>query len=150
LEPRRAQGHRAQPERQTAAARGVRPGHRPGQRYFVNKYGLNPEALATVWTGDNPASVIGLGLIKPGQVAISLGTSDTFFGTMQKCQTDENGEGHVFGSPAGGYMTLICFKNGSLAREKIRELYGIPDWKEFGELVARPARQQRRNFAAVV
>ena len=30
-------------------------------------------------------------------------------------------------------MTLICFKNGSLAREKIRELYGIPDWKKFGE-----------------
>jgi xylulokinase len=104
--------------------------------YFVNKYGLNPEALATVWTGDNPASVIGLGLIKPGQVAISLGTSDTFFGTMQKCQTDENGEGHVFGSPAGGYMTLICFQNGSLAREKIRELYKIKNWEEFGKLAA--------------
>ena len=104
--------------------------------YFVQKYGLNPEAAATVWTGDNPSSVLGLGLIKPGQVAISLGTSDTFFGTMDKCQTDENGEGHVFGSPAGGYLTLICFKNGSLAREKIRELYKIPDWKKFGELVA--------------
>jgi xylulokinase len=113
-------------------------GHAIGKAsaYFVNKYGLNPEALATVWTGDNPASVIGLGLIKPGQVAISLGTSDTFFGTMQKCQTDENGEGHVFGSPTGGYMTLICFKNGSLAREKIREHYKISDWKKFGGLVA--------------
>ena len=55
---------------------------------------------------------------------------------MEKCQTDEAGEGHVFGSPTGGYMTLICFKNGSLAREKIRELYKIPDWKKFGELVA--------------
>jgi xylulokinase len=108
----------------------------PVSSYFVQKFGLNPEALATVWTGDNPASVVGLGLIKPGQVAISLGTSDTFFGTMEKCQTDESGEGHVFGSPAGGYMTLICFKNGSLAREKIRELYKIPDWKKFGELVA--------------
>jgi xylulokinase len=104
--------------------------------YFVEKFGLNPEALATVWTGDNPASVIGLGLIKPGQAAISLGTSDTFFGTMEKCQTDENGEGHVFGSPTGGYITIICFKNGSLAREKIRELYKISDWKKFGELVA--------------
>jgi xylulokinase len=104
--------------------------------YFVEKFGLNPEALATVWTGDNPASVIGLGLIKPGQVAISLGTSDTFFGPMQKCQTDAHGEGHVFGSPAGGYMTLICFKNGSLAREKIRELYEISDWKKFGELLS--------------
>jgi len=104
--------------------------------YFTNKYDLNPEAFATTWTGDNPASVIGLGLIKPGQVAISLGTSDTFFGTMEKCQTDENGEGHVFGSPTGGYMTLICFKNGSLARERIRELYGIKNWDDFGKILA--------------
>jgi xylulokinase len=108
----------------------------PVSGYFVQKYGLNPEALATVWTGDNPASAVGLGLTKPGQVAISLGTSDTFFGTMDKCLTDETGEGHVFGSPAGGYMTLICFKNGSLAREKIRQLYKIADWKKFGALVA--------------
>jgi xylulokinase len=104
--------------------------------YFAMKYGLNPEALATVWTGDNPASVAGLGLIQPGQAAISLGTSDTFFGVMQRCQTDAHGEGHVFGSPAGGYMTLICFKNGSLARENIRKHYGLADWKEFGEQVA--------------
>jgi xylulokinase len=108
----------------------------PVSSYFVKKFGLNPEALATVWTGDNPASVVGLGLIKPGQVAISLGTSDTFFGTMESCVTDASGEGHVFGSPAGGYMTLICFKNGSLAREKIRELYKISDWQKFGALVA--------------
>jgi xylulokinase len=106
-------------------------------RYFVEKYGLNPAALATTWTGDNPASVIGLGLVKPGMVAISLGTSDTFFGSMGKCQTDEHGEGHVFGSPTGGYMTLICFKNGSLAREQIRETYGIKDWPAFGELLAK-------------
>ena len=108
----------------------------PVSSYFVQKYGVNPNALATVWTGDNPASVVGLGLVKPGQVAISLGTSDTFFGTLDKCLTDETGEGHVFGSPAGGYLTLICFKNGSLAREKIRELYKISDWKKFGALVA--------------
>ncbi|HEY4952691.1 MAG TPA: FGGY-family carbohydrate kinase [Verrucomicrobiae bacterium] len=104
--------------------------------YFVKKYGLNPEARATVWTGDNPASVVGLGLIRQGMVAISLGTSDTYFGSMSKCRTDANGEGHVFGSPAGGYLTLICFKNGSLAREKMREYYQIKDWTEFGKLVA--------------
>ncbi len=107
--------------------------------FFVKKFGVNPEAQALVWSGDNPCSVIGLGLIKAGQVAISLGTSDTFFGSMKKCQTDEHGEGHVFGSPTGDYMTLICFKNGSLAREKIRDAYGIKDWKKFGEaLIATP------------
>ena len=104
--------------------------------YFVKKFGLNPNAQTLVWSGDNPCSVVGLGLIREGMVAISLGTSDTYFGSMKKCRTDEHGEGHVFGSPAGGYMTLICFKNGSLAREKVRGLYGIENWKKFGELIA--------------
>jgi len=104
--------------------------------YFVKKFGLNPNAQTLVWSGDNPCSVVGLGLIREGMVAISLGTSDTYFGSMEKCRTDEHGEGHVFGSPAGGYMTLICFKNGSLAREKVRGLYGIENWEKFGELMA--------------
>jgi len=105
--------------------------------YFAKKYGVNPAAKTFVWSGDNPCSVVGLGLIKPGIVAISLGTSDTYFGAMGKCRVDTRGEGHVFGSPAGGYMTLICFKNGSLAREKIREFYKISDWKKFGKLLAK-------------
>jgi xylulokinase len=107
--------------------------------YFVEKFGLNPKTQTIAWSGDNPCSVIGLGLIKAGMVAISLGTSDTYFGSMKQCQTDAHGEGHVFGSPTGDYMTLICFKNGSLAREKIRNAYGIKDWKKFGEaLTATP------------
>jgi xylulokinase len=104
--------------------------------YFTKKFGVNPEAQVQVWSGDNPCSAVGLGLVREGMTAVSLGTSDTFFGTMKKCRTDDRGEGHVFGSPAGNYMTLICFKNGSLAREKVRELYGIKDWKAFGKLVA--------------
>lgn len=101
--------------------------------YFVKKYGVNPEAQVQVWSGDNPCSVVGLGLIKQGQVAISLGTSDTYFGSMKRCRTDAHGEGHVFGSPAGDYMTLICFKNGSLAREKVREMFGVKTWEAFGK-----------------
>lgn len=108
----------------------------PVSPYFVKKFGLNPEAQILVWSGDNPCSVVGLGLIREGMVAISLGTSDTYFGVMKRCRTDAHGEGHVFGSPAGDYMTLICFKNGSLAREKIRELYAIKNWDDFGKLVA--------------
>src|SRR6185295_14023459 len=44
-----------------------------------------------------------------------------------------HGEGHVFGSPTGEYMTLICFKNGSLAREKVRDRYRLKNWQEFGK-----------------
>lgn len=102
----------------------------PVHGYFAKKYGVAPDAQCVAWSGDNPCSVIGLGLVEAGQTAISLGTSDTYFGTMSECRTDPNGEGHVFGSPAGGYMTLICFKNGSLAREKVRDLYKL-SWPEF-------------------
>ena len=98
--------------------------------YFVFKYGLNPACKAVVWSGDNPCSLIGTGLVSPGMIAISLGTSDTLFGAMAACETDPRGEGHVFGSPAGGYMSLICFKNGSLAREKVKDSYGY-NWDQF-------------------
>ena len=100
--------------------------------YFVENYGLNPAARAVAWSGDNPNSLIGVGLVGPAMVAISLGTSDTYFGFMAECHTDPHGEGHVFGAPTGDYMTLICFKNGSLAREAVRDTYGL-DWDGFSE-----------------
>lgn len=112
----------------------------PISPYFVKHYGVSPAAQTIAWSGDNPCSVIGLGLIAEGRVAISLGTSDTYFGSMKRCRTDIHGEGHVFGSPTGDYMTLICFKNGSLAREKVRNEYGIKTWDGFGKaLKAAPA-----------
>jgi xylulokinase len=103
--------------------------------YFVKKYDLNPDARALIWSGDNPCSVIGLGLITEGTLAISLGTSDTLFGYMKRCRVDERGEGHVFVAPTGDYMTLICFENGSLAREHIRDMYGL-DWDGFNNALA--------------
>ncbi len=104
--------------------------------YFADKYGLNPQAQSLVWSGDNPNSLVGVGLVEPGMVAISLGTSDTYFGFMEECHTDPNGEGHVFGAPTGDYMTLICFKNGSLARERIRDKYEL-NWEEFSGALQR-------------
>lgn len=106
----------------------------PVSRYFAVKYGLNPAALSVVWSGDNPCSVVGLGLINEGMIAVSLGTSDTFFGYMKQCRTDANGEGHAFVAPTGDYMSLICMKNGSLARERVRDRYGL-EWSGFNKAV---------------
>jgi xylulokinase len=103
--------------------------------YFTKRYGLDPGAQALVWSGDNPCSVIGLGLIEERMAAVSLGTSDTYFGVTTQCRTDGEGTGHVFVSPTGDYMTLVCFKNGSLARERIRDQYGL-DWSGFNEALA--------------
>lgn len=97
---------------------------------YFRKYGL-PEGIPVIlWSGDNPCSLIGVGASTPGTAVISLGTSDTFFAAMPSPHVDPEGYGHVFGNPAGGFMSLICFKNGSLAREKIKDECGV-DWEYF-------------------
>ena len=106
-------------------------------RYWQERYGL-PAALLVPWTGDNPSSLIGAGLVDEGDVGISLGTSDTVFGPVATAPESPGGA-NVFGSPAGGYMLLVCFRNGSLAREYIRDQYGM-DWTRFSRaLSATPA-----------
>jgi xylulokinase len=59
---------------------------------------------------------------------------------MEKPVTDPQGFGHVFGNPAGGFMSLICFRNGSLSREALRDQLGL-DWSAFDRkgLAATPA-----------
>ncbi len=106
----------------------------PISPYFVRRHGFSPSVLVAVGSGDNPCSLVGLGLVRSGMVAISLGTSDTYFGAMDDCRVSERGEGHVFGSPTGGYMTLVCFKNGSLARERVRDELGL-DWDGFSRAI---------------
>ena len=117
--------------------------HRPGRRgdggaplcrlapRFA-EFGLRPGIPVAPFTGDNPASLVGCGAEKPGCAVISLGTSDTFFAAMPEFRTDPAGFGHVFGNPAGGFMSLACFKNGSLARDRVRRECGV-DWKFFDE-----------------
>ncbi len=102
--------------------------------YFIEKFGFNPNTNLIAWSGDNPNSLIGVGLIKKGKVGISLGTSDTYFSYLQDLYLDLKGEGHVFGAPTGDYMSLICYKNGSLAREKIKNKFHL-NWEKFSEIL---------------
>jgi xylulokinase len=97
--------------------------------YWRRRYRL-PNAKVAVWSGDNPCSLIGLGLVREGQVGVSLGTSDTIFGPMQTPRVDPGGTGHVFGAPTGEFMGITVFSNGSLARERIRDQYGLT-WEQF-------------------
>jgi len=99
--------------------------------YWVRRHGF-PPAKVVAWSGDNPCSLVGAGLVAEGAIAISLGTSDTLFGPMREPRTDPARDGHAFGSPDGGYMGLVCCRNGSLARERVRDAYGL-DWAGFSE-----------------
>jgi xylulokinase len=108
--------------------RGVAGGLHP---YFA-KYGLKAGIPVAVWTGDNPASLVGTGAWGAGVAVVSLGTSDTFFAALDAFRTDPEGCGHVFGNPAGGCMSLACFKNGSLARDRVRREAGA-EWAFFDQ-----------------
>jgi xylulokinase len=101
----------------------------PLSAYWQQRYGFPPLPVVT-WSGDNPCSLIGTGLVREGRVAISLGTSDVIFGLMREPRVDPTGTGHVFGAPTGQFMGLTVFKNGSLARERVRDAFGMT-WTDF-------------------
>ncbi|MEN9814680.1 MAG: hypothetical protein RLZZ412_662 [Verrucomicrobiota bacterium] len=108
--------------------------------YFVARHGFSPKCQVVIGTGDNPSSLVGMGASKPGKVVISLGTSDTLFAAIEGIRTDAAGLGHAFGNPLGGSMSLVCVRNGSLAREAIRRECGHADWPAFSAAVdAAPA-----------
>ncbi|EFJ11671.1 hypothetical protein SELMODRAFT_125835 [Selaginella moellendorffii] len=110
--------------------------------FFVTKYGFPSECLVVHWSGDNPCSLAaGLALEHPGDIAISLGTSDTlvFFQVFGVTRNPQPGlEGHVFPNPVdvmNSYMAMLCYKNGSLTREDMRDRYAGGSWQKFNLLL---------------
>ncbi|XP_020256309.1 LOW QUALITY PROTEIN: xylulose kinase [Asparagus officinalis] len=105
----------------------------PIARYFVDRYHFNDSCLVIQWSGDNPNSLAGLTLNTPGDLAISLGTSDTVFGITNEPRPSL--EGHVFPNPVDPkcYMVMLCFKNGSLTREDVRNRCAESSWDVFNE-----------------
>lgn len=97
--------------------------------FWQARFGL-PDARVVAWSGDNPCSLVGTGLVREGMAAVSLGTSDTIFGLMRDPRVSQDGTGHVFAAPTGDYMGITVFCNGSLARERIRDQFGL-DWSGF-------------------
>ncbi len=94
-----------------------------------------PAARVIAWTGDNPSSLVGTGVVEQGQIVVSLGTSDTVSGVMREPRVHPQGAGHVFGAPTGDWMGITVFANGSLARERVRDMFGL-DWPGFSSVLA--------------
>lgn len=107
--------------------------------YFVSRYGFHPECQIIPFTGDNPATILALPL-RPLDAIVSLGTSTTFLMNTPTYKPD--GSYHFFNHPttAGHYMFMLCYKNGGLAREKVRDQLPTPaadrsPWESFNEAV---------------
>lgn len=102
--------------------------------YFVERYNFNKNCRVVACTGDNPASLIGMRLTE-GWIAVSLGTSDTVF--LWLLEPKLVLDGHVLCNPIDekAYMALLCFKNGSLTRERIRNQNAGSSWDTFSKLL---------------
>jgi len=109
----------------------------PISPYFVKRYGFPSDCGIAPFTGDNPSTILALPL-RPLDAIVSLGTSTTFLMSTPKYVPDP--AYHFFNHPttAGLYMFMLCYKNGGLAREKIRD--ALPKsitadaWSTFNDL----------------
>ena len=74
--------------------------------YMVERFGFDPECLVTAFTGDNQASLAGIGL-RPGELCISLGTSDTVMAWLENVEPQLMG--HIWPNPVDSkaFMALL-------------------------------------------
>ncbi|KTB23551.1 Xylulose kinase [Nakaseomyces glabratus] len=105
--------------------------------YFVSKYGFDSECAIYPFTGDNLATICSLPLEK-NDILVSLGTSTTILMVTDQYHPSPNY--HLFTHPAiaNCYMAMICYCNGSLAREKVRDSLNenqSTSWTNFDEAV---------------
>ncbi|XP_018018039.1 xylulose kinase [Hyalella azteca] len=117
--------------------------------FYVERYGFSAECNVVAFTGDNPSSLAAMRLDR-GDVALSLGTSDTLF--LSTSRPTPGLEGHVFVSPIDPdlYMGMLCFSNGSLTREGVRDKCAEGSWDIFSELLESTPRGNFGNMGGSV
>ncbi|KAI8778254.1 xylulose kinase [Biomphalaria glabrata] len=113
--------------------------------FLVSRYGFNPECIVAAFVGDNPASLAGLAP-EQDDVIVSLGTSDTVF--LWLSHPTPGLSGHIFANPLNkkDFMSLTCFKNGSLTRERIRDQYAGGSWEIFSEILQKTSQGNNGNL----
>ncbi|KPP64382.1 xylulose kinase-like, partial [Scleropages formosus] len=108
-------------------------------------YSSAADCKVVSFTGDNPGSLAGMRL-QEGDIAVSLGTSDTVFLWIKEPRPAV--EGHIFCNPIDpqAYMALICFKNGSLTRQRVRNECAGGSWDTFSEALRSTAMGNNGNI----
>ena len=107
-------------------------------KYYVERYGFSPDCQIAPFTGDNPGTILALPL-RPLDAIVSLGTSTTFLMVTPYYKPDPSY--HFFNHPTtpDHYMFMLCYKNGGLAREKVRDVLPAPQgddkWATFNKQV---------------
>ncbi len=90
-------------------------------------------AVVAPGTGDNMAAALGVGL-RPGDVAVSIGTSGTVYTMSEGPTADDTGAVAGFADATGRFLPLVCTLNATKVTEAVRRLLGV-DHAAFDELV---------------
>lgn len=117
--------------------------------YFTARYGFASQCQIIPFTGDNPSTILALPL-RASDAIVSLGTSTTFLMSTPQYKPDPSY--HFMNHPTtpGLYMFMLCYKNGGLAREHIRDALNGDDsksWDKFNEVATSspPLNQRHEN-----
>ena len=106
--------------------------------YFCDKYDFSPETSIVLGTGDNPATLLGCG----GNIVVSLGSSYTVNGVMEKIVPSDKEEYNVFGYTKGKAMALSVITNGGKVQDDFKGRYlkdsGDSSWKKYLEVAGDP------------
>ncbi|CAO3698406.1 unnamed protein product [Rhizopus stolonifer] len=115
--------------------------------YYVKRYGFSSDCCILPFTGDNSATLASMNLAE-GDCVVSLGTSDTVLVYLKKDKAEPTTESHLMAHPTDvdGYMGMLCYKNGSLARQNIRDTYANSDWELFNKLLVEKEAATKRCF----
>ncbi|KRX07026.1 hypothetical protein PPERSA_07189 [Pseudocohnilembus persalinus] len=109
--------------------------------YMQNRFGFNQECMVFQGAGDNPSSLIGLGLFEEGKIAISLGSSDTVIGPINYKNIKPQEKGHIMVHPGLNlhgqiqYFFMICTKNGGIVREMYKNKLQNATWENFNKIL---------------
>ncbi|KAI0318382.1 actin-like ATPase domain-containing protein [Amylostereum chailletii] len=106
-------------------------------RWWIERWGFDPECMVAPFTGDNPATMVALST--PGDAVLSLGTSTTFLLAIPPAEDAPARftTSHLLSHPTtlDAQIAMLCYKNGALAREQVRDRFADKDWSKFNELV---------------
>ena len=108
--------------------------------YLIQRYGFSEDCQVWPITGDNLATIMALPLGRD-DLLISMGTSTTVLLLTEKYAPSVNY--HVFRHPVcdGVYMGMLCYCNGALAREQVRDAINekyntqAQGWDKFDEVL---------------
>lgn len=107
-------------------------------KFWSKKYGFSKDCEIFAFSGDNPCSLIGLGLNASGDIGISLGTSDVLFAvTNNPIPNADEGSILIHPEDENAYMLMLVYKNGDPARKYIRDHIHLNDndWSKFDKCI---------------